>query len=87
MQKLSYSVPIAFIIMEIHLHKNTKSKKYSGKALQCNKNFYLAVKLYRLLLALGTKQVTTQVESIFNSLGATSSNSIDLNADQIGYTI
>ena len=51
-QELSYSVPIVFMRMEIHTYENTKLKKYLSEVLHCNENFYLAVKLHRLVLTI-----------------------------------
>ena len=39
-------------MIEIHPREDTKLKKYSSEVLQCNKNFYSAVKLHGLVLAI-----------------------------------
>jgi len=51
-QEFSYSIPIVFIMMEIHSQENTKLKKYLSKVLYCIENFYLAVKLHGLVLVI-----------------------------------
>jgi hypothetical protein len=43
-QELGYSVPFAFMLMEIHEKEDTKSRKHHGEALQCNREFYSAAK-------------------------------------------
>ena len=43
-QELGYSVPLAFMLMEIHDQEDPQTKKHEGKALQCNINFYRAAK-------------------------------------------
>lgn len=43
-QELGYSVPLGFMLMEIHPKEDTRKNKHEGEAKQCNKNFYQAAK-------------------------------------------
>ena len=43
-QELGYSVPLAFMLMEIHPKEDTRKNKHEDEALQCNKNFYQVAK-------------------------------------------
>ena len=44
-QELKHSVPVAFMLMEIHPRENTKNNnKHEKEALMCNQNFYTVAK-------------------------------------------
>jgi len=43
-QELGYGIPLAFMLMEIHEDKDTKTKNHDSEASQCNLNFYQAEK-------------------------------------------
>jgi hypothetical protein len=43
-EELGYSVPLGFMIMEIHDQENTTSAKHAGEAKECNRTFYAAAK-------------------------------------------
>jgi hypothetical protein len=43
-QELGYSMPLGFMLMEIHPREDTKTAKHGNEASQCNRNFYSAAK-------------------------------------------
>ena len=43
-QELGYEVLLDYMLMEIHSKEDIKFNKHVGEALQCNRNFYHAVK-------------------------------------------
>ena len=43
-QELGYSVPLAFMLMEIKPKEDTRTTSHQGESLECNRNFYAAAK-------------------------------------------
>lgn len=63
-QELGYGVPLAFMLMEIHPKEDTKAKKHTLEASECNRNFY------RILEELGVVPVFVHTDKDFSEISA-----------------
>jgi hypothetical protein len=43
-EELGYSIPVGFMVMEIHEKEDTRTSKHAGEAKECNRIFYAMAK-------------------------------------------
>jgi hypothetical protein len=63
-EELGYSIPVGFMIMEIHEREDTRTSKHAGEAKECNRTFYAAAK------RLGLEPHTVHTDKDFSEINA-----------------